>query len=198
RLDHTISLQCASECVSLRLPSLPPLLLPLRSLLLPFLTLLAVPSSLPSPSPPSFAPASPSLLVWACPAVPYQPTAHLRSRADRRAARTSPLVRADARSRRGLVLQTHTEISFAADKCDAKPALHIPAPCVRSPLFFPPLSRLPHLFFTSHSPPALLPPAPYASPLPPLLPFHLSPYAAGHTPPHHHSLPSLPSSRSAR
>ncbi|KAJ7806600.1 hypothetical protein B0H14DRAFT_3483979 [Mycena olivaceomarginata] len=37
------------------------------------------------------------------------------------------------------------------------------------------------VFLTSSSPPAL--PAPYASPLPPLFPLHSSPYAAGHTPP---------------
>ncbi|KAJ7846948.1 hypothetical protein B0H14DRAFT_3454010 [Mycena olivaceomarginata] len=137
-------------------------------------------------SPPSFDPASPSLPVWARPAVPYQHTAQLRTCADRCAARTSTLARANVRSWRGLVLQTHTEIGFTADRCDAKPALHTPAPCARSPLLFPPLSHLLHLFLASRSsrpirlsPPSIAPlafvpvcrrPHPTIIPSPPSLP----------------------------
>ncbi|KAJ7864299.1 hypothetical protein B0H14DRAFT_3443644 [Mycena olivaceomarginata] len=46
------------------------------------------------------------------------------------------------------------------------------------------------IFLNSSSHPA--PPAPYTSPLPPLFSLHSSPYAAGHTTPHHHSSPPLP------
>ncbi|KAJ7340610.1 hypothetical protein DFH08DRAFT_963483 [Mycena albidolilacea] len=171
-LDHTLDSQCTYERVSLHLPLLSP------SLVAP---------TLPHPSRHPFLSSFPiSALIRSCFPSPLRVGPSRRS---------LPAHRTIAHPRRSTCCA-----DVYPHECDAKPALHAPAsaPCARSPLLFLPLSRLPHLFLTSYSPPALPLPAPYASPLPPLLPLHLFPYATGHTPPHHHSLPPLPSPSSDR